>query len=79
MFDVYLYRATLIFAYMYTYGDYVLCAYIYKGWRRPRGCLIFTGHFLQKNPIIRGSFVDNDSRIQASCGVSPPYRSVGSL
>jgi len=46
-------------------------SYVYR-WRRVIGCLILICHFLQKSPIISGSFAKNDLQLKASYGSSPP-------
>ena len=43
------------------------------GWRRPIGCLIVIGHFLEKSPIIGGSLAENDLQLQTSS--ARPYES----
>ena len=42
------------------------------GWQRLKGSLILIGHFLQKWPILSGSFVENDLQLRGSYESSPP-------
>jgi len=42
------------------------------GWRRPIGCLILMGYFLQTSLRISGSFAKKDLQIQASMGLRHP-------
>jgi len=46
------------------------------GWRRPKGNIIFIGHFSQKSSIICGSFAENDLQLRASYG-SGSYHNQG--
>jgi len=38
----------------------------------PIGCLLVVGQFLQKSPVINGSFAGNELRVKVFGGVSPP-------
>jgi len=44
---------------------------IATGCQRTIGCLIFTGHFPQKRPIISGSYAERDMQLKASYASLP--------
>ena len=82
-----LYTYMYIYIYIYICSIYIYMQYIYiqiyselytwlavraYRWQRCTGCHIFTGHFPQKSPRIRGSFAQRDLQLKASYASSPP-------
>ena len=68
------------YIYICTYMYIYICIYIYlrvcvslpffgrcTGWRRRRGCIIFTGHFTQKSPMTSGSYAERDLQLTILC------------
>jgi len=56
-----------------SYGSSPPCTclriHIDPGWTRPIGCLVLIGHFLQKSPIINGSFAKMTCKLRHPVGL----------
>jgi len=42
----------------------MLMSWLVTGWREVIGCLTFIRHFLQKSPVVSGSFAKNDLQLK---------------
>jgi len=47
--------------------------FLYIEWQSCVGCLIFTGHFPQKSPILSVSFAESDLHLEVFHASLPPY------
>ena len=67
-------RKGICTVYIYTKPLRVLYILCIVWWRRVIGCLIITGHFPQKSPIISENCAEIDLQLKASYASSPPCR-----
>ena len=54
-----------------SYHTHTICYHDNTGWCRNVGCLIITGHVLQKSPKLSDSFAERDLQLKASYAFPP--------